>query len=63
MVLDSSTLLDTFRVETWFFQEATWAFWPEAVLNLCKDSLKLGPASMELSLPEPLVGLRSVSLW
>lgn len=31
------------------FHEATWAFCPDAVLNLLSDSLKLGPDSIVLS--------------
>lgn len=31
------------------FQEAIWALCPDAVLNLLRDSLKLGPDSIVLS--------------
>ena len=49
-----------------FFQEAIWALAPEAVLNRCRDSVKLGPDSMEdsmMGLMESLVLLAAESLW
>ena len=42
-----------------FFQEAIWALAPEAVLNRCRDSVKLGPDSME----DSMMGLMPESLW
>ena len=67
IVLVSSTLRCTWELLALLllipvFQLASCALCPLAVLNLCKDSLKLGPDSIELSgLTEPL-GLLSGSL-
>ena len=46
--LDDEDVEDVFMAD--FFQEAIWAFWPEAVLKRCSDSLKEGPDSMEDSM-------------